>query len=374
MGGNKVYDTIAILFANSGFDSLQGLTLEGSIASTSFGGRYRLLDFALSSIVNSGIRTIGLVTPRYYRSILDHLGGGKDWFLDRKAGGLAILPGAIHGLTSHKINFRMRDIELNVEYLRKNFADNVLISRCNQVFNFNYSDALEFHNKNKADITLIYKIPERSTDRHGKIRLLLDEAQQVYEIKQEESEELKVPYFINQLIIRRKVLLDIIHGYKSLETVDLIQPIAENVQTLKVYGFPFSGYVQTIHTVQDYFERNMDLLDQEIREKLFWGPDRIHTKVRDNPPTKHGSQARVRNSLISSGCQIEGDVENSVISRCVVIEPGAQIKNCIIMQRCTIRAGTVLEYVVMDKFTEVKPGNVLKGNRDYPLVIKKTAV
>jgi glucose-1-phosphate adenylyltransferase len=369
-----VYNTIAILFGNSGFDSLQGLTLEGSIASTSFGGRYRLLDFALSSMVNSGIRTIGLVTPRYYRSILDHLGGGKEWFLDRKAGGLAILPGAIHGLTSHKINFRMRDIEINIDYLYKNYAENVLISRCNQVFNYNYTDALEFHNKKKADITLIYKIPEKLTDRHGRIHLFLDEAQKVYEIKKENSEELKVPYFINQLIIRRKVLLDIIHGYKSLETVDLIQLITENVQTLKVYGFPFSGYIQTIHTVQDYFERNMDLLDPEIREKLFWGSDRIHTKVRDNPPTKYSYQARVRNSLISSGCQIKGEVENSVISRCVLIEPGAQIRNSIIMQRCTIRAGTVLEYVVMDKYTEVKAGNVLKGNRDNPLVMKKTAI
>jgi glucose-1-phosphate adenylyltransferase, GlgD subunit len=369
-----VYNTIAILFGNSGFDSLQGLTLEGSIASTSFGGRYRLLDFALSSMVNTGIRNIGLVTPQYYRSILDHLGGGKDWFLDRKAGGLSILPGAIHGLTSHKINFRMRDIEMNIEYLHKNYAENVLISRCNQVFNYNYTDALEFHNKKKADITLIYKIPEKPTDRHGRIHLFLDEAEKVYEIKKEDSEELKVPYFVNQLIIRRKVLLDIIHGYKSLETVDLIQPITENVQNLKVYGFPFSGYIQTIHTVQDYFERNMDLLDPEIREKLFWGSDRIHTKVRDNPPTKYGYQGRVRNSLISSGCQIEGDVGNSIISRCVLIEPGAQIRNSIIMQRCTIRAGTVLEYVVMDKFTEVKAGNVLKGNRDNPLVMKKTAV
>jgi glucose-1-phosphate adenylyltransferase len=369
-----VYDTIAILFANSGFDSLQGLSLEGSIAGMPFGGRYRLLDFALSSMVNSGIRTIGLVTPRHYRSILDHLGGGRDWFLDRKAGGLLILPGAIHGLTQHRINFRIRDIELNLDYLHRTYSENVVISRCNQVFNFNYKDALEFHNKKGADITLIYKIPEKPTDKHGKIRLFLNEDQQVNKIKEEESEHLKVPYFINHLIIRRKVLLDIIHGYKPLETVDLIQPIAENVQTLKVYGFAFNGYIQTIHSVKDYFERNMDLLDPEIRTKLFWGPDSIHTKVADNPPTKHGYQARVRNSLISSGCLIEGEVENSVLSRCVIIEPGAQITNSVLMHSCIIRAGTVLDHVVLDKFVEVKSGNVLKGSRDNPLVMKKTAV
>ena len=369
-----MYNAIAILFGNSGSDSLQGLALEGSIAGVPFGGRYRLLDFALSSMVNSGIRTIGLVTPRHYRSMLDHLGGGRDWFLDRKAGGLLILPGAIHGLTRQTINFRLRDIELNIEYLQREFVENVVISRCNQVFNFNYKEALEFHKNREADVTLIYKIPEKPADRHGKIRLFLDGDQEVYDIKEQESEELKEPYFVNHLIIRRKVLLDIVQGYKSLETVDLIQAIAENVKTLKVYGFAFNGYIQTIHSVKDYFERNMDLLNPEIREKLFWGFDRIHTKVVDNPPTKHGPQARVSNSLISSGCLIEGEVENSVLSRGVVIEPGARISNSVIMQKCVIRANTVLEYVVLDKFVEVNQGNVLKGNRDTPLVMKKTAV
>src|SRR5665648_1205250 len=125
---------IGIIFANSGSDTLDGLAQNRPVAAVPFGGRYRILDFALSSMVNSGISTIGLVTPHQYRPLLDHLGAGKDWFLERKNGGMFILPGVMHGLAGDNHTFCIKDLQHNLEYLEKDFSDNVVISSGNQIY------------------------------------------------------------------------------------------------------------------------------------------------------------------------------------------------------------------------------------------------
>ena len=368
---------IGIIFGNTSSSILQGLAQDRPIAAVPFGGRYRLLDFALSSMVNSGIRTVGFVTPQHYRPMLDHLGAGKDWSLDRKSGGLFILPGAIHGLIDYNSRFRLKDIQLNIEFLEKDSAENVVISSSDQVFNINYRNALEHHTQKEADVTLIFKKTENLLDCVGRVNLRMTEDQRVYEMHSEEKvneSELPWQYFVDILIIRRQLLLKIIEGYKGMESIELADVIADNLERLRVQGYPLNGYVGRIRSVQDYFKRNMELLNTEIRETLFTSTQPIHTKIRDNPPTKFGDKASVKNSLISSGCTIEGDVENSIFSRGVVIETGCKIKNCIIMSKCTISRNSILENAILDKFVEVNEGNILKGNEKNPLVVYKKAI
>jgi glucose-1-phosphate adenylyltransferase len=369
-----MHNAIGLLFGNNGSDSLQGLTFERSIAAVPFGGRYRLLDFALSSMVNSGLWTIGLITPRYYRSILDHLGAGKDWFLDRKSGGLFILPGTIHGLLGENGKFRLKDLQLNIDYLKKDSSENIIISGCNHIFNINYHEALERHKLKQADITLIYKESNDSSAMIGKERLIIDANQEVTDIyKYTVMESLgKIQnYFVDMLIIRRKLLLKIVEGYRSIEAMNLLDAIRENIGLLKIIGVPFHGYFGVVNSISDYFERSMELLNPEICREVLMSHDRIHTKIVDNPPTKHGPQAKVSNSLISSGCIIEGEVNNSILSRGVIIEAGVTINNSIIMQKCKIAADANLEYVILDKFVKIHGGNVLKGNKNKPLVVLK---
>jgi len=367
-------NAIGILFANNSADILQGLAFERSIAAVPFGGRYRLLDFALSSMVNTGIRTIGLVTPRHYRSLLDHLGAGKEWFLDRKTGGLFILPGAIQGLSAQGGKFRLKDLHLNIEYLQKDFCENVIISGCNHVVNINYQAALHLHASKQADITLIYKESMDSAAMVGKELLSIGEDQEILSIQGNditESTGLVQAYFADMLIIRRKLLLKIVEGYRSIETVDLMETIQENLPSLKIYGVPFKGYFGTVNSVKEYFSRSMELLNPEIRKEVLTSQDQIHTKIVDNPPTKHGAHAKVSNSLISSGCTIEGEVHNSILSRGVIVESGAVIRNSVVMQKCRIAADASLNYVILDKFVKVHAGNVLKGNENKPLVVLK---
>ncbi|MDR3585605.1 MAG: glucose-1-phosphate adenylyltransferase subunit GlgD [Desulfosporosinus sp.] len=369
-------NAIGIIYANSAPDSLQGLALERPIAAVPFGGRYRILDFALSSMVNSGIRTIGLVTPHHYRPLLDHLGAGKAWFLDRKDGGLFILPGVFHGLTKNDHTFCIKDLQNNLEYLHKDFAENVVISSGDQIFNLNFKHALEVHTDSLADVTLIYKEMSNSTDLTTEMFFEMNQNHKVSHIdkKKIESGKLVQPYFVNMLIIRRELLLDIIEKYSSIGCTDLIDIITANLGVLKVYGSPTCSLIGTIRTIKDYFDRSMDLLNLEVRGKLLLGEDRIHTKIKDNPPTRYTSQAKVSNSLIASGCTISGEVANSIIFRGVILEEGCQIKNSIILPKCHIHANAQMNYAILDKSVTVNGENVLKGNSNNPLVVLKKTV
>ncbi|HBP66599.1 MAG TPA: glucose-1-phosphate adenylyltransferase subunit GlgD [Desulfosporosinus sp.] len=370
-------NTIGIIYANSSTDKLQGLALKRPIAAIPFGGRYRILDFALSSMVNSGIRTIGVVTSHQYRTLLDHLGAGKAWFLDRKDGGLFILPGVMHSLAGNSHTFCIKDLRENLYYLQKDFAENVIISSGEQIYNMNFEDALNFHNDKHADVTLIYKECNNLGDPIHERLIEMDEEQKVSKIldkKVFDKGTIVQPHFANMLIIRRKILLDIIDKYGSFGCMDLIDIFASNLEVIKVYARSTSSLIGTIRTVKDYFKRSMDLLGSEVREKLWLGEDRIHTKVVDNPPTRYTSQAKVSNSLIASGCSISGEVVNSIIFRGVIVEPGCKIENSIILPKCHIYAHAKTNYAILDKSVKVNGEKILKGRLDNPLVVLNTAV
>ncbi len=368
---------IGIIYANSANENLQGLALKRPIAAVPFGGRYRILDFALSSMVNSGIRTIGVFTPHHYRPLLDHLGAGKAWFLDRKDGGLFILPGAIHGLVGKNHTFCVKDLQSNIEYLEKDYAENVIITSGEQIFNINFKNALEFHNHSQADVTMIYRGIDNSGDQKDKIFLEMDEGQKVTNILNSKSLERGMPvksHFVNMLIIRRELLLEIIEKYSSVGCIDLMDIFSTNLEVLKIYGTPTCSLIGRIRTLKDYFDRSMDLLDLEVRGKLLLGADQIHTKIKDNPPTQYTSHARVSNSLIASGCSISGEIVNSIIFRGVIVEQGCRVRNCIILPKCHIQARSQTDYAILDKSVMVNRENVLKGSLNNPLVVLKRTV
>ena len=179
------------------------------------------------------------------------------------------------------------------------------------------------------------------------------------------------PHYVNILIIRRELLLDIVEKYSSFGCMGLMNILTKNMEGLKIYGSPTSTVIGTIRTINDYFDQSMDLLDQKVRERLWLGADRIHTKIVDNPPTRYTSQAKVSNSLIASGCTIAGEVLNSIIFRGAMIEKGCSIKNSIIMSKCHIHKNAQMEYAILDKAVTVHEGNVLKGSLSNPLVVNK---
>lgn len=367
---------IGIISSNHREGPLQGIAKDRPLASVPFAGRYRLMDFALSSMVNSGLKTVGIITPFRYRPVLDHLGAGKEWSLDRKLGGLFILPGSNHGLQSKNFKFSLRDFVNNFEFLELDTADYIVVTGSSSIYNIDFTSILETHENNNADITMIYK--ELSHDSDSGIEETLIETEEngkvsALSVKSSNENELK-KVFIDIFIINRKLLLEILKSYEDIEYLDLMDVVEENLKGLNIYTYRFDGYLGRIFSIHSYYKCSMEMLNPLIRNELFMGTNRIHTKIKDNPPTKYDTKASVRDSLISSGCYIQGQVESSILFRGVNIHPRAKIKNSIIMQRCDIGKDAVIENVILDKYVKISDKVVLKGVDHSPMVITKKAV
>lgn len=364
---------IGIISCNYQLDKLREMTQHRPIAATPFGGRYIMSDFVLSSMVNSGIRTVGILAPYLYKPILEHIGSGKEWNLDRKVGGLFILPGTTNWIYSHN-RFSLKDLAKNIDFLLRDTADYVILSGSSSIFNYNYKEALDYHKANQADVTLIYKelVPETEEDDQS---ICLETAAdgRVTAFRRglpEGNRSRKV--FTDMILLSRQRLLDYVECYKDLEDKDLTTAIEEDLQRIKVAGCPMQGYFGRIYSKESYFRENMQLMKQEISDELFMGESRILTRIKDNPPTKFGYDAEVRDSFISSGCLLDGDISRSILCRGVRIAKGAKVSNSVIMHECRIGKDAVLENVILDKSVEIGEGAVVKGEDRIPVFIQKT--
>ena len=359
---------MGLISANYLNDSFAQLTKDRPVASLPFGGRYRLVDFPLSNMVNSGITTVGLITPYKYRSIMDHVGVGKEWSLSRKVGGMFILPGSVSGLRNVRGKFLLRDVIQNRAYLDRSQAELVVVSGCIKVFNIDFKAVAEQHAKSGAGITMIYK---KTTGLCETKELYLELGDEGQVTSAHEAVSAAGNCFMDAFIINRDLLLKLIGWYEETSYLDLIEIILENLSHIAVCAYEFKGYLGNADSVRCYLHANRDLLDPEVNRELF-RPDRpIMTKIQDSPPAKYWPSANVKNSLVSSGCIIKGKVENSIIFRGVTIEENAVVKNSIIMQSTVIRQDAVLENVICDKFAVIRSGVRLFGAPDDPILIGK---
>ena len=337
------------------------------VAGLPFIGRYRLVDFPLSNMVHAGIKTVGLVMPDNYRSIIDHVGHGKDWMLDRKKGGLFPLPGNPYGTTKHGMRFLLRDFIFNKMLFERSDLPYVVVMGSNIIFNLDLNAIIETHEFSGAGITMVYVKAERHyTDCFS---LVIGEAGRVQKVNQGcgygENE------FMDCFVINRDLLLQIISHYQSADYLDLFEAIEGSFQLIDVGSYEFKGLALGIFDEKTYYERSMELLNPEISSQLFRKDRPILTKAHDAPPAKYAAGSNATNSLISAGCEIMGTVRGSVLARGVVVESGANVSNSIIMQACTIKSGARVENTIIDKNNVVPANTDLRGTPDAILVIGK---
>ena len=250
------------------------LIADRPVASIPFGGRYRLIDFPLSPMVNSGIDTVGVITPSNYRSLADHLNMGREWGLNTKQGGMFLLPGAAHGLRVPNARFSLRDIILNKEFFERADEETVLICAANRIYNMDFRPAIAQHEASGAEVTMIYKV--LSDSRTGSamgLFLDLDENGRVTGI-----DDASVPtgpvnmggaIFLDSMLISRQLILDFIDCYGNLDYVDLTDILAENLDRLQIHSWRYDGYEHAVDHAQDYLLVSQDLLRPEIQEELF---------------------------------------------------------------------------------------------------------
>ena len=355
-----------LIAANYETKALGSLNIERTIASLPYGGRYRMIDFPLSNMVNSGIQTVGLVTPYKYRSVMDHIGAGKEWGLDRKNGGLFILPGSVFGVASSQSRFLLRDLKRNEVFLRRSQADYVLVTSSDAVYNMDYRPLVDKHIETGADITMLYR--EAVEDAPNDLSLILSGEQVTGFNRGGLKGE---PLFRNCFVMRRDLLINILEWYAAVDYLDIFEALEDDLGKMDIRGYRFDGYIRSIATVRDYFQHSMELLRNEVREELFSRENPIMTKVQDSVPTKYLAGAVVKNALIPAGCVIQGTVENSILFRGVQVKPGAVVRNSILMQSCVVEPGAVVENAIIDRGNTIAAGTVLKGSPDNVFILNK---
>lgn len=355
---------------------IKELTNHRSLAVVPFGGRYRLIDFALSNLVNAGVRNVAILTMQKFRSLVDHVGSGKEWDLDRKRDGLFLIPPAY---TTDGMTVSKGDIDnfyMNLDYIQKSSQDYVIISGSNLICNIDYRAVMNTHMANDADITVVYR--ERKVHDQECLNctfLELDGNQQVTDIQVNPRIKPNGNVSMKVYVMKKELLMELVDGCMTRGGYDLVKDgIIKNLDRLRVYGYNFEGYVGMVDSLYNYYKHSMELLCPDVWQELFYKHGFISTKVKNEAPAKHREDALVKNSLIANGCVIEGTVENSILFRGVKVQKGAVIKNSIVMQKAQVEEDVVLDHVILDKDVTITKHKRLQGEENYPVVIRKQAV
>lgn len=373
---NSNANAIGIIFPNS-YDSLvPELAGDRLMASIPFAGRYRIIDFLLSSLANCGISNIAIVVRENYHSLMDHLGSGRAWDLLRKNGGLSIFPP--YAEKNMKVySGRVEALESILPYLKSKKEKYVIMMDANIAVDFDFNAMLAEHIESGADVTVAYTEQEIPAELiragvHGDMyyTLKLDDGR-VRRIFMNSEMCGKQNLSMNIYIMDREALIDKIHaafvrGYSYFER-DILAP---RLEKYNIRGYKYDGYYARICGLKSYFDENMKLLDDENLDALFTG-GQIYTKIRDDNPTRYINGCKTKNNLVADGCVIEGDVENCVLFRGVKIAKGAKIRNSVLMQDTVVKAGARLDCVVTDKNVTIEVGQELKGTDTQPFYVAK---
>jgi glucose-1-phosphate adenylyltransferase len=320
---------LGIIFSDMHGENLQELTAGRTTASIPFGGRYRLIDFTLSNMVNSGITKIGVIAKSNYQSLLDHINSGKEWDLSHKREGLYILPpfGRAH---AGVYQGRLEALRGILEFIRRSSNEYVILSDCDIIANGDLRKPLEYHIQKSADITMIYRRMSIETDDTKTISsLTVDPDGRITDVRinPEDSGILNVGlniWIVGKNFLERVITETSSRGLVSWER-DIIQQGVQ--QGFRIYGWEFKDYAGQIGSMSDYYRISMDLLNLDVRDELFYRCGHIFTKVRDEVPAKYGEEAQVRDSCVADGCIIDGTVDHSVVFRDVQIGKGSQINH-----------------------------------------------
>ncbi len=363
---------VGIIFSNIHDNNVPELARVRTLGSIPFAGRYRLIDFPLSNMVNSGIDTVGIITKSNYQSLIDHVGSGKDWDLARKDGGVIILPPFGDNGNNALYTSRLEALKGITNFLFRADEEYVVMTDCDAVSRINYNDVIEQHIKNGADITLVYKkaIPDITAE---EVPFTFEmEKDRIVNINQKVGNNQEIAnVFINVFVMKKSLLQNIVMDSISYNKKHFMADvISTNLKSMKIMGYEHTGFYAGITSLQAYYDSNLAVLNAENRKEIF-GDRSVFTKIRDSAPTKYGNNAKVTNSMIADGCIIEGEVENSILFRNVKVSRGTKVKNCIIMQNTVLGENCTLNCIITDKNVTITDRKVLSGSENHPFYIGK---
>lgn len=330
-------------------------------------GRYRMLDFALSNLVNAGIDTVGIILPINYRAIVDHVNSGKDWNLDRKHAGLFYLPGSAYGTArTGDGHFLLRDFLDNRVFLERERDSYIVISSGSIIYNMDYLPLVDAHAASGADVTVVTQKATTASD-----------ALMSFDIKDGEVLSYKQGVkpgevaFLDTFVISGKKFLELLSWCEVVDYLDFFEAISADQSNINVRAYEYDRPAFPVFTLEEYYLNSMRFLDPELSGMLFDWARPVRTKAHDNPPAKYEAGAKVSYSMVSGGSVVAGSVENSILGRNVTVEPGASIKNSIIFQNCTIKSRAKIDYAIIDKNNTIPEKTELKGTLAHLAVKEK---
>ena len=364
---------IGIILAGGNNHRMRELSEKRAIGAMPIAGSYRSIDFVLSNMSNSKIQKVAVFTQYNARSLNDHLSSSKWWDFGRKQGGLFVFTPAMTSENNSWYKGTADAIYQNLSFLKNSHEPYVVIASGDCIYKMDFDKVLEYHIRKKADVTVVCKdMPEGSLlERYGTIKMNED-------FRIEEFEEKPIVAKSNTIscgiyIIRRRLLIEMIERCAKEDRYDFVRDVLIRYKELKrIYGYKITDYWKNIANTEDYFEANMDFLNKDIREYFFKTYPDIYSKVEDLPPAKYNIGSNVKNSLISSGCIVNGEVENSILFKKSFIGNNCVIKNSIILNDVYIGDNTHIENCIVESRATIKANSYHKGEDGIKIVVEKT--
>ncbi len=362
---------VGIILAGGNNSRMRELSNKRAIAAMPIAGSYRSIDFSLSNMTNSHIQKVAVLTQYNARSLNEHLSSSKWWDFGRKQGGLFLFPPTITTKNSWWYRGTADAIAQNLDWLRQCHEPYVVIASGDGVYKLDYNKVLEYHIGKRADVTVVCtECRGDDVSRFGVLKMNDDCRIEEFDEKPMVSKSNLISTGI--YVIRRRQLIEMIEKCAQEDRSDFVKDILIRYKDLKrIYGYKINSYWSNISTVESYFRTNMDFLKREVRDYFFHQGPAVCTKVDDNPPAKFNPGCSVRNSLVSSGCIINGTIENSVIFKKVFIGNNCFIKNSIILNDVYIGDNTCIENCVVESRDTIRANSRHCGENGIKIVIEK---
>lgn len=362
---------IGIILAGGNNHRMKELTQKRAISAMPIAGSYRSIDFALSNMSNSHIQKVGVFTQYNARSLNEHLSSSKWWDFGRKQGGLFVFTPNVTADNSNWYRGTADAIYQNLSFLKNSHEPYVVIASGDCVYKMDYNKVLEYHIDKKADITVVCAdmAPDVNVDRYGVIKMNEDCRIEEYEEKPISAKSHTISCGI--YIIRRRQLIEMIERCAQEDRYDFVRDILIRYKDLKrIYGYKIQNYWRNIASVDDYFQTNMDFLKPEVRNYFFKEYPDIYSKVDDLPPAKYNVGSHLKNSLISSGCIVNGTVEDSVVFKKSFIGSNCYIKNSIILNDVYIGDNTHIENCIVESRATIRANSYYRGENGIKIVVE----
>lgn len=365
-------------------EKLKPLTDRRPVASLPFACRYRLIDFPFSSLYNAEAESAALFISGSGHSLYDHIRSGAAWGLDSSVGGGVFTHSQVK-LKANRSAESKHDAfyyDDHYNYVTKSKADHVVMMGSSLLSNIQIESLLQYHNDKNSDVTVVYKKVERKEliEDTGYSALFLNKentgavegVQQVAAISDNE----KINLNMETMIVDKDTFLDFLYKAKQEDldiNVDNFIQFTLDLE-LSIHGYEYTGYLKVVEDIKSYYDANMDMLDEDNFNALFYRADPVRTRSKNSAPTYYGKTAVIENAQFANDCEIFGKVKNSIVFRKVTIAENAQVENSIIMQDSVIEEDTYLNHVILDKHVYVKKGAHLEGTPEHPIVIAKNGV